>query len=192
VVASLVRSNSRGSIGFLREPERINVLLSRARQGLILIGDSHTLLNASSPSGREHWRVVLDRISGAGGLLAGLSAVCQQHDRAIELLREPKDFALYAPDGGCSQPCNAVMPCGHCCPLRCHAYDREHARVRCMVTVYSYCSMGHLVGELLVMFSDSVLGLLSSWCHARDPGGCKGCGDFAVIGLVTARALTGC
>ncbi|KAL6759021.1 P-loop containing nucleoside triphosphate hydrolase protein, partial [Haematococcus lacustris] len=36
VVASLVRSNSAGKVGFLKEPERINVLLSRARHGMIL------------------------------------------------------------------------------------------------------------------------------------------------------------
>lgn len=34
VIASLVRSNKDRSVGFLREPERINVLLSRARHGV--------------------------------------------------------------------------------------------------------------------------------------------------------------
>jgi superfamily I DNA and/or RNA helicase len=43
VIASLVRSNDSGSVGFLKEPERINVLLSRARHGLVLIGNSNTL-----------------------------------------------------------------------------------------------------------------------------------------------------
>jgi hypothetical protein len=70
VVASLVRSNSKGTVGFLREPERINVLLSRARDGLILIGNSTTLRNASSAAARKHWSVVLDQLEASGSLPA--------------------------------------------------------------------------------------------------------------------------
>ena len=39
VIASLVRSNPEHVIGFLKEPERINVLLSRARVCEIIIGN---------------------------------------------------------------------------------------------------------------------------------------------------------
>ncbi|KAG9613201.1 P-loop containing nucleoside triphosphate hydrolase protein, partial [Aureobasidium melanogenum] len=42
VVASLVRSNPDNDIGFLSSPERLNVLLSRARNALILIGNTAT------------------------------------------------------------------------------------------------------------------------------------------------------
>jgi serine/threonine protein kinase len=38
-IYSVVRSNDRGEIGFLREPPRLNVALSRARDLLIIIGD---------------------------------------------------------------------------------------------------------------------------------------------------------
>lgn len=62
VVASLVRSNDNGSIGFLSEPERINVLLSRARHGLILIGNSDCLRHCKNPEGRKHWGKVLDML----------------------------------------------------------------------------------------------------------------------------------
>ena len=43
VVISLVRSNSDGEIGFLRDIRRMNVALTRARRKLIVIGDSATL-----------------------------------------------------------------------------------------------------------------------------------------------------
>ncbi|KAG9689169.1 P-loop containing nucleoside triphosphate hydrolase protein, partial [Aureobasidium melanogenum] len=46
VVASLVRSNSDNDIGFLSSPERLNVLLSRARNALILIGNAATFKSA--------------------------------------------------------------------------------------------------------------------------------------------------
>lgn len=43
VVISLVRSNSEGQIGFLRDLRRMNVAMTRARMKLIVIGDSGTL-----------------------------------------------------------------------------------------------------------------------------------------------------
>jgi superfamily I DNA and/or RNA helicase len=45
VVLSLVRSNVEGEVGFLSDVRRTNVALTRARRGLIVIGDSATLSN---------------------------------------------------------------------------------------------------------------------------------------------------
>ena len=45
VVLSFVRSNAEGEIGFLADVRRTNVALTRARRGLIVIGDSATLSN---------------------------------------------------------------------------------------------------------------------------------------------------
>lgn len=144
VVASLVRSNSKGSVGFLREPERINVLLSRARNGLILIGNSTTLRNASNAAARQHWGVVLDQLEASGSIMSGLPAVCQQHERKLPLLDTPDSFRVHAPDGGCTMPCNATLPCGHVCKLRCHAYDRDHSKQQCEEVVLGLCDDGHI------------------------------------------------
>ncbi|HFC12969.1 MAG TPA: DNA-binding protein, partial [Anaerolineae bacterium] len=43
IIISLVRSNQRGEVGFLRETRRMNVALTRARRKLIVIGDSGTI-----------------------------------------------------------------------------------------------------------------------------------------------------
>ena len=43
IYISLVRSNSTGEIGFLREYRRMNVALTRAKYKLVVIGDSSTL-----------------------------------------------------------------------------------------------------------------------------------------------------
>ncbi len=43
VIISLVRSNSRGEIGFLDDVRRMNVALTRARRKLVVIGDSATI-----------------------------------------------------------------------------------------------------------------------------------------------------
>jgi hypothetical protein len=58
-----------------REPERINVLLSRARHLLLLIGNAQTLRGASNAAARHHWGVVLNKIEVAGGMVDGLPAV---------------------------------------------------------------------------------------------------------------------
>ncbi|KAM5474252.1 hypothetical protein MauCBS54593_001825 [Microsporum audouinii] len=53
IIASLTRSNDRGDIGFMADRNRVNVLLSRARDVLILVGSVKTF--ASSVSGQGVW-----------------------------------------------------------------------------------------------------------------------------------------
>jgi len=45
IYISLVRSNSEGEIGFLKDTRRMNVAMTRARKKLVVIGDSATLAN---------------------------------------------------------------------------------------------------------------------------------------------------
>ena len=56
ILMSLVRSNERGEVGFLAEPRRMNVALTRARRCLIVVGDSATI-SAEPFFGRllDHW-----------------------------------------------------------------------------------------------------------------------------------------
>ena len=56
IVCSFVRSNDRGELGFVSDRRRLTVALTRARKGLVLIGDSATLCGA--PAFAE----LLDRI----------------------------------------------------------------------------------------------------------------------------------
>lgn len=53
VIVTLTRSNASRDIGFMGAPERLNVLLSRARDALIMIGNAETFLNARK--GKDIW-----------------------------------------------------------------------------------------------------------------------------------------
>ncbi|CAB9524123.1 NFX1-type zinc finger-containing protein 1 [Seminavis robusta] len=100
VVISLVRSNKQGNIGFMKERQRVNVLLSRARHGMFLVGNSSTL--RSSGKGSAVWTPILEQLTVAGRVTKGLPTICQLHpnDEPIELCH-PKEFRGYRPNGGC-------------------------------------------------------------------------------------------
>ena len=60
IVVSLVRSNQEGEIGFLADTRRTNVAFTRARRGLLVIGDSATL------AGNEFYARMLEHFEQIG------------------------------------------------------------------------------------------------------------------------------
>ena len=73
MILSLVRSRPDGNTGFLRLRNRINVLLSRARHGMYLLGNPDTLRAAAAPppAGSRRpaapmWGQVLDMLEQKG------------------------------------------------------------------------------------------------------------------------------
>lgn len=102
VIASLTRSNDQGDIGFMAAPQRLNVLLSRAREELIMIGNSATF--TKSRKGRETWTRFIDHLNEHHRLYDGLPVVCERHPQRKVILRTKKDFETECPDGGCTLP----------------------------------------------------------------------------------------
>jgi flagellar biosynthesis GTPase FlhF len=59
VLYSAVRSNRQGNLGFLRDWRRLNVALSRARELLVIVGDSATLDSGSSRNSENRFPAIL-------------------------------------------------------------------------------------------------------------------------------------
>lgn len=61
IYISLVRSNDKGEVGFLKDYRRMNVALTRARKKLVVVGDSATLGN------NAFYKKFLDYVEEVGG-----------------------------------------------------------------------------------------------------------------------------
>jgi len=102
VIASLARSNKRADIGFMAAPQRLNVLLSRARNALIMIGNADTF--KLSRKGKDVWVPFLTQLVENRHIYDGLPVKCEQHPQRTAVLKHKEDFVMNCPDGGCSEP----------------------------------------------------------------------------------------
>ncbi|KZV71056.1 P-loop containing nucleoside triphosphate hydrolase protein [Peniophora sp. CONT] len=164
VITSLVRSNPAGDIGFMFSPERLNVLLSRARDALIMIGNLDTFSN--SRKGKDLWTKLFTLLKQDGHIYDGLPIECVRHPGRKADLALPEHFDLHAPDGGCKEPCTAILSCGiHPCPSRCHQIS-DHTKMKCERIMEDTCSNGHR----------------RTWsCHEDPPVNCRPCERAAEI-----------
>ncbi|KAF2009446.1 P-loop containing nucleoside triphosphate hydrolase protein [Aaosphaeria arxii CBS 175.79] len=124
VIVSLVRNNRNRNCGFLRTPNRINVLLSRAKHGMYIIGNSGT------SAGVPMWSDVLTILEEGGNLSKKLDLCCPRHPDTLIQVSTPEDFSRLAPQGGCDLPCDRRLSCGHKCLSKCHA-DFRHDNFFC-------------------------------------------------------------
>lgn len=124
VVISLVRSNDQNRCGFLRTPNRINVLLSRAQHGMYIIGNSET------SRGVDMWHKVLNIFEGHDNFGTSLELKCPRHPSTPITVSQPDDFVQFSPEGGCSLRCGKRLQCGHPCKQKCHS-EILHQTVYC-------------------------------------------------------------
>ena len=138
ILLSLVRSNSDGSIGFLRTENRICVALSRAKHGLFVIGNFDMLEEKSSM-----WKKIVSDIKQMGCFGKSVQLHCQNHPSVTFSAKTGGDFSQ-APEGGCTKPCEFRLDCGHVCEKACHPKDPEHLEYECRKTCNKFtCDTEH-------------------------------------------------
>jgi hypothetical protein len=84
VLLSLVRNHRAGNIGFLKMQNRINVLLSRARHGLYILGNAQSL--EANASKAPMWHRVLEILDSQAlvGRVLQVRAICVP-ERRVQL-----------------------------------------------------------------------------------------------------------
>lgn len=125
VVVSLVRSNEQNRCGFLRTSNRINVLLSRAKHGMYIIGNSRTSSHV------QMWGEIVNILQMSENFGTSLELQCPRHPNNPIAVSEPDHFLHFSPEGGCDLRCVNRLPCGHACVQKCHS-DMLHNAVFCM------------------------------------------------------------
>lgn len=108
VIVSLTRGNKRGEIGFMGAPERLNVLITRARNCLIMLGNMDTFMTSK---GNATWVPFFEILKKHDHLYDGFPVRCERHPDKTASLKEPIDFDKYCPDGGCEEPWYVAFPC---------------------------------------------------------------------------------
>ncbi|CAH1761849.1 12644_t:CDS:10 [Entrophospora sp. SA101] len=132
VIISLVRNSPNsgeeisGSIGFLKSTNRTNVLLSRAKHGMYLLGNADLM-----STGSDMWKTVVNILRSREQVGTGFPIECNIHKFYKNVITEAKQFEEVSPDGGCFETCKQQLPCGHSCPYKCHSDDPEHVTVYC-------------------------------------------------------------
>lgn len=138
VVLSLVRNNSENQIGFLKIENRVCVALSRARDGLYILGNIELLSRNSNL-----WSSVNKVLQSSASVGWSLPLNCRRHPRKHKSIFQPNDLEQYMNSGGCQRICSYKLVCGHSCKRVCHSDDRLHLQNRCEEPCKKTCAFGH-------------------------------------------------
>ncbi|KAJ3544380.1 hypothetical protein NM688_g5751 [Phlebia brevispora] len=129
---------ARANVGFLKSENRTNVALSRAREGLFILGNAKDLASRS-----KMWRTVINLLEKDDGVGNGFPIICHRHPEDVQCVSKPGQLPRIAPDGGCLRQCDARLGCGHMCPFKCHSDDPNHVAAICRQQCTRLCARGH-------------------------------------------------
>jgi len=119
----------------LNTSNRICVALSRARQGMFIVGNGKMLSEKN-----DVWNAIIEVLKEHNCYGSEIVLQCQNHDDIKTTVSCAADFKI-VPDGGCSKRCALDLPCGHKCKYRCHPSD--HAEIKCKRRVSFKRDCGH-------------------------------------------------
>lgn len=92
---------------------------------MIIIGDAETAATVLM------WAQVIDLLQEGGNIGKELPLKCSRHPNTDIMVSEPDHSLMFAPEAGCTLPCEKRLQCGHGCPGRCHS-DVVHGAVKCL------------------------------------------------------------
>ena len=138
IILSLVRSNEEGRVGFLKEPNRVCVALSRAKVGLFVIGNFDML----KKEGGSEWLSIIEDMERRELIGNSMLLYCPRHSETISV-SSGDDFISKSPEGGCLKTCNVRLPCGHSCPRLCHPDNKDHSSIQCRKSCGKTLSCSH-------------------------------------------------
>ena len=140
VLISTVRNNSKGRLGFLQVDNRVNVMLSRARHGMIVLGSVATVREFQRKSKKPiMFNKVLRILEDHREVSNQLMLFCENH-RNMTVVTEPEHVPV---DGGCGQLCGARLKCGHSCTRNCHVDNPDHVATGCREECIRPLPCGH-------------------------------------------------
>ncbi|XP_008187018.2 NFX1-type zinc finger-containing protein 1 [Acyrthosiphon pisum] len=138
ILLSLVRSNENGNVGFLKTENRVCVALSRARDGLYIMGNMENLYNSGNL-----WKEIKQKLVDQDAYGNELTLKCEVHRDTMTKVSKCEDFKPIS-EGGCTALCNDLMECGHYCSSVCHVYDRKHEKfIICQQLCNRVCENNH-------------------------------------------------
>ncbi|KAL4493025.1 hypothetical protein ABPG72_020804 [Tetrahymena utriculariae] len=117
IILSLVRS-SPNRLGFVKTQNRINVSISRAKKGFIILGNKN-LLSTQIPL----WKQIFQKAASKNHIFEDqFSVKCPQHQKKLTF-SDPKSFSQNQ-NGGCNKICDKQnLTCQHKCKYKCHYGD---------------------------------------------------------------------
>ncbi|XP_076264518.1 NFX1-type zinc finger-containing protein 1-like isoform X2 [Rhynchophorus ferrugineus] len=128
ILLSLVRNNAEGVAGFLRIQNRVCVALSRARNGLYIMGNMNLLLSCHSEN--NIWSSVYKTLKDQDAISEYFPLKCEIHPSETISVKTVEDFQAIS-GGGCLRICATKLSCGHPCQKLCHLEDMEHILSKC-------------------------------------------------------------
>ncbi|XP_047485351.1 NFX1-type zinc finger-containing protein 1-like [Penaeus chinensis] len=142
ILLSLVRSNEKGQVGFLRKENRVCVALSRAKHGLYITGNMSQLTAATR--GENLWTKINEDLIRNKAIGSALTLRCENHPEHLTSVSSGDDLLEKCPEGGCLKACSTLLPsCNHRCPKICHMTEQDHTNVKCPQPCPKMCERNH-------------------------------------------------
>ena len=154
IILSLVRSNAKFDIGFLKTFNRVCVAFSRAKVGFYVLGNIDCIVEGEKRANEKYsdddsdeesnkmrgvWSQIQQKAKEKQIIGPCLRLKCQKHGNITEI-KNYRDFSKVQ-EGGCSKPCCQRLKCGHVCERQCHNY--AHELIQCVKKCERTLPCGH-------------------------------------------------